>query len=66
MLATLLLQGIFTIVELNAENLFDCVHDSLKQDYDFLPTSAYKWTHTGYCGKHRQHCKAIARPGGSL
>lgn len=51
MLATLLLQGIFTIVELNAENLFDCVHDSLKQDYDFLPTSAYKWTHTRYWRK---------------
>ena len=26
-----------TIVELNAENLFDTRHDSLKNDYEFLP-----------------------------
>ena len=39
-----LLLGIFTVVELNCENLFDCQHDSLKHDEQFLPTSDYHWT----------------------
>ena len=32
-----LLMGIFTMVELNCENLFDCRHDSLKEDTEYLP-----------------------------
>lgn len=34
----------FTVVELNTENLFDTHHDSLKNDYEFLPTSSHHWT----------------------
>ena len=41
----------FTLVELNCENLFDCVHDSLKQDYEFLPESGRKWTPQRYWRK---------------
>ena len=33
----LLLVSWFTLVELNCENLFDCKHDSLKQDTEWLP-----------------------------
>lgn len=40
-----------TLVELNCENLFDCVHDSLKQDYEFLPESGRKWTPQRYWRK---------------
>ena len=39
-----LLMGIFTMVELNCENLFDCRHDSLKEDTEYLPTSYRHWT----------------------
>ena len=49
-LSTLVL-GIFTIVQLNCENLFDCQHDSLKNDYEFLPTSYRHWN------PHKYWCK---------
>jgi len=40
-----------TLVELNCENLFDCKHDSLKQDQEWLPASVRKWTPTRYWRK---------------
>lgn len=46
-----LLMGIFTIVELNCENLFDCHHDSLKEDTEYLPNSYRHWTHYRYWEK---------------
>ena len=36
------------IVELNTENLFDTTHDSLKNDYDFLPDGNYHWSRHRY------------------
>lgn len=44
-------QNRLTIVELNAENLFDARHDTLKNDYEFLPTSPRHWTRTKYWEK---------------
>ena len=41
----------FTFVELNCENLFDCVHDSLKDDWEFLPEGKNHWTRTRYWRK---------------
>ena len=41
----------FTLVELNCENLFDCHHDSLKQDTEWLPASVRKWTPDRYWRK---------------
>lgn len=41
----------FTVVELNCENLFDTRHDSLKNDYEFLPDSYHRWTRTRYWNK---------------
>ena len=41
-------EDVFTLVELNCENLFDCRHDSLKDDYEFLPESTRHWTRTRY------------------
>ena len=32
-------QSRLTVVELNAENLFDTRHDTLKEDREFLPDS---------------------------
>ena len=40
-----------TLVELNCENLFDCKHDTLKQDGEWLPASVRKWTPARYWRK---------------
>lgn len=50
MLSSLLL-GIFTFVQLNCENLFDCRHDTLKQDTEFLPEGSRHWTRGRYWRK---------------
>ena len=47
----MLLLSVFTFVELNCENLFDCRHDSLKQDTEFLPDGSYRWTPSRYWRK---------------
>ena len=44
-------QDRLTIVELNAENLFDIRHDTLKNDHEFLPDSPRHWTRTKYWEK---------------
>jgi len=41
---TAVAQHRFTLVELNCENLFDCHHDTLKQDTEWLPASVRHWT----------------------
>lgn len=46
-------------MELNCENLFDCYHDSLKQDYEYLPTSNRRWTHKKYMRKVNSLAKEI-------
>lgn len=51
MILSLLLSGFLTLVELNCENLFDCQHDSLKQDTEWLPTAVRKWTPDRYWRK---------------
>ena len=40
-----------TLVELNCENLFDCRHDSLKQDTEWMPEGKRRWTPTRYWRK---------------
>ena len=47
----LLLVGFFTFVELNCENLFDCIDDTLKHDEEFLPEGSYQWNRTRYWRK---------------
>lgn len=51
MLLSLILSSFFTFIELNCENLFDTVHDSLKNDMEFLPESEYHWSRTRYWRK---------------
>ena len=43
-----------TLVELNCENLFDCRHDSLKQDMEWLSDGQRKWTPGRYWRKVNQ------------
>ena len=50
MIAALLL-SVFTLVELNCENLFDAKDDSLKQDEQFTPEGLYRWTYARYWKK---------------
>jgi len=51
MFLTLILSSLLTFMELNCENLFDTRHDSLKNDYEFLPESNYHWTPYRYWAK---------------
>lgn len=51
MLTTLILSSFLTCVELNCENLFDTVHDSLKNDIEFTPDGSHRWTRTRYWRK---------------
>ena len=48
---SLVLASFLTFVELNCENLFDCRHDSLKQDTEWLPDGARHWTPARYWRK---------------
>ena len=48
---SLLLASWLTLVELNCENLFDCRHDSLKQDTEWLPQGQRRWTPARYWRK---------------
>lgn len=48
------------VVWWNVENLFDCRHDSLKEDYDFLPEGSYHWTKGRYWKKLDNLSRTIA------
>ena len=48
------------IVFWNVENLFDCRHDSLKEDHEFLPEGSYHWTHGRYWKKLDNLSRTIA------
>lgn len=48
------------VVWWNVENLFDCQHDSLKEDYDFLPGGQYHWTKGRYWKKLDNISRTIA------
>lgn len=47
------------VVELNAENLFDTQHDSLKNDKEFMPDAVRHWTKTKYWNKLNNISKVI-------
>lgn len=48
-----------TVVEYNVENLFDCDHDSLKNDIEFTPDGARHWSHHRYWQKLNHIGQAI-------
>lgn len=64
MLLSLLLSSLLTFVELNCENLFDCRHDSLKNDTEYLPGGSRRWTEWKYWRKIDRIAKAITACGG--
>ena len=63
MLATVL-ATLFTIVELNCENLFDYTHDEGKNDYEYLPTSTRKWDKGRYWKKLNNTARTLLSCGG--
>lgn len=54
----------FTVVEYNCENLYDCRHDSLKDDTEFLPDSKRQWTPSRYWRKLNGIARVIHQCGG--
>lgn len=59
-----LLVSLFTLVQLNCENLFDCRHDSLKDDHEFLPEAYRHWTPSRYWKKLNRIGQEIVACGG--
>jgi len=53
----MLLTSLLTLVQLNCENLFDCRHDTLKNDIEFTPEGDYHWT----WGRYYNHLNNTAR-----
>lgn len=47
----------------NVENLFDCKDDTLKDDAEFLPKGAKKWSHYRYWKKQKAISRVIAAVG---
>lgn len=47
----------------NVENLFDTKHDSLKQDFEFLPDGEYRWTPGRYWHKLDNISRTVAAVG---
>ncbi len=53
----------FRVMFYNVENLFDCRHDSLKEDREFLPDGERKWTPFRYWRKLDALSKVVAAVG---
>ena len=49
----------FRVIHYNVENLFDCRHDSLKHDEEFLPQAVRAWTWKKYHDKVTKIAKVI-------
>ncbi len=52
------------IMSYNVENLFDCKHDSLKNDVEYTPEGKRGWTYKKYKQKQANISKVIAAVGG--
>ena len=55
---------VFRIASYNVENLFDCRHDSLHDDYEFLPQATRHWTYAKYRKKLDNLARVITALGG--
>ena len=52
-------QQTFRVLEYNVENFFDCKHDTLKNDYEYLPGSLRGWNWTRFQDKRNKIAKVI-------
>lgn len=62
--AELAAQQQFLVMEYNVENLFDCRHDSLKDDMMYMPESPRGWTHSRFNDKINHISKVILASSG--
>ncbi len=53
----------FRVMSYNVENLFDCRHDSLKNDYEFMPDAIRHWTYSKYKKKLDNIARVITAVG---
>lgn len=53
----------FRVMSYNVENLFDCKHDSLKNDYEFLPDAVRHWNYSKYKKKQDGVARVITAVG---
>lgn len=53
----------FRVMFYNVENLFDCRHDTLKNDHEFLPEAVKGWTVSRYNDKLAKIAKVIIATG---
>lgn len=60
----LVAQQRFLVMEYNVENLFDCRHDSLKNDSDFMPESPRGWTFSKFSRKVESISRVILSASG--
>ena len=54
----------FRVMSYNVENLFDIRHDTLKNDYEFLPDALRHWNYTKYKKKLDDIARVIIAVGG--
>lgn len=54
---------LFRVMSYNVENLFDWKHDTLKNDYDFLPDATRHWTYARYKKKLNRIARVITALG---
>ena len=64
MQSAVLAQDSLTIVSYNVENLFDCEHDTLKNDSSFLPDGMHHWSYYRYYNKLDRIAQVIVNIGG--
>ena len=57
-------QDSLIVVSYNVENLFDCQHDTLKDDYSFLPDGMHHWSYYRYYNKLDRIAQVIVNIGG--
>ncbi len=53
----------FRVMSYNVENLFDCRHDTLKNDYEFMPDAVRHWTYDKYKKKLDNIARVITAVG---
>lgn len=51
---------LYSVAFYNLENLFDTIHDSDKNDFEYLPTDAKKWNTEKYMAKLRNMSKVLS------
>ena len=64
MQSAVLAQDSLTIVSYNVENLFDCEHDTLKNDSSFLPHGLHHWNDHHYQTKLNRIAQVIVNISG--